>query len=74
MKDTVELSRGDCIVDFGHEASEASSYFQTIINMGNRDMQELTNRAVDNALGVGFFGGAGSGGAVLSLLASLGLP
>ena len=41
-------------------ASEASPYFQTTIKIGNRDIQELTTRAVEMELGVGFFGGAGS--------------
>ena len=38
-----------------------SSYFHTTIRMGNRDMHEETKRAVETALGVGFFGGAGRG-------------
>lgn len=57
MKATLELSRGDC--DVVIEGSEASSYFQTTIRMGKSDMQELTKRAVEIELGVGFLGGAG---------------
>ena len=42
---------------------EESSYFQTTISRGKRDMQEETKRAVDIAFGVGLFGGAVNGAA-----------
>ena len=64
VKATPELFRGDCE---RLEESDASSYFHTTIRMGNRDMHEETKRAVETALGVGFFGGAGKG-AELGLL------
>ena len=67
---TLELLGGDS--DTGYVASEVSPYFQTTIKMGNRDMQELTNRAVEMELGVGFFGGAGSGAMLVPL--GLALP
>lgn len=47
------------------EEEDVSSYFQTTIRMGKRDMQELTKRAVDMPFGVGFLGGAGGGTALL---------
>lgn len=58
MNATLELFSGDCE---RLEESRASSYFHTTIRMGNRDMHEETKRAVETALGVGFFGGAGRG-------------
>lgn len=57
--------RDDSAVVVGFVASDISPYFQTTIKMGNKDMQELTNRAVEMELGVGFFGGVGSGAMVL---------
>ena len=55
-----KLFRGDSAVEAGFVASEVSPYFQTTIKIGNRDIHELTTRAVDIELGVGFFGGSGS--------------
>ena len=55
-----KLFRGDSAVKVGFVASEVSPYFQTTIKIGNRDIQELTTRAVEMEFGVGFFGGAGS--------------
>ena len=55
-----KLFRAGSAVEAGFVASEVSPYFQTTIKIGNRDMQELTTRAVEMELGVGFFGGAGS--------------
>ena len=46
---------GDC--ERLDEPLGASSYFQTTMRMGKRDMQEETKRAVDTAFGVGFLGG-----------------
>lgn len=66
---TLELLRGDSPAEF--VASDVSPYFQTTIKMGNKDMQELTNRAVEMELGVGFFGGAGSGAMVVPLRLAL---
>lgn len=40
------------------DEADESSYFQTTIRIGNRDMQEETTRAVDMALGVAGLGGA----------------
>ncbi|CAD6568819.1 MAG: hypothetical protein ASARMPREDX12_001855 [Alectoria sarmentosa] len=57
----LELLKKDSVVEVVLVASDVSPYFQTTIKMGNKDMQELTNRAVEMELGVGFFGGAGSG-------------
>ena len=51
------------------ELSDASSFFQTTIKIGKRDIHELTNKAVEMALGVGFLGGAGIGDAELPGLA-----
>ena len=56
MNATLEPLRGDC--ERLDEPPGASSYFQTTMRMGNKDMQEETKRAVDTAFGVGFFGGA----------------
>lgn len=67
MKFMLELLRGDSVFELRFVASDVSPYFQTTIKMGNKDMQELTNRAVEMELGVGFFGGAGSGATVLPL-------
>ena len=53
------------------EASEGSSYFQTTIRMGKRDMQDETKRAVEIELAVGFLGGAGNGAALLLLIVVL---
>ena len=63
------------VVEAGLAASDdVSPYFQTTIKMGNSDMQELTNRAVEMAFGVGFFGGAGTEAAVLPLTWAFGNP
>ena len=67
MNATLELFKGDCE---RLDEPGASSYFQTTMRMGKRDMHEDTKRAVDTAFGVGFFGGA-TVGAVLKLF---GLP
>lgn len=69
----LELLRGDSVVEVRIVASGVSPYFQTTIKIGNKDMQELTNRAVEMELGDGFFGGAGSGAMVLPLELALGL-
>ena len=55
-----KLFRGGSAVEAGLVASVVSPYFQTTIRIGNRDIQELTTRAVEMELGVGFLGGAGS--------------
>ena len=55
MNATLEPFRGDC--ERLDEPPGASSYFQTTMRMGKRDMQEETKRAVDTAFGVGFWGG-----------------
>lgn len=68
----LELLKKDSVVEVVLVASDVSPYFQTTIKMGNKDMQELTNRAVEMELGVGFFGGAGSGAMVLPLELALG--
>lgn len=60
---------GDC--ERLDEPPGASSYFQTTMRMGKRDMQEETKRAVDTAFGVGFFGGDTLGVVVVLVL---GLP
>lgn len=73
-KVTLELLAADFVVEVGLGASEVSPYFQTTIKMGNRDMQELTNRAVEMAFGVGFFGGEGTGAPVLLLIWEFGAP
>ena len=63
------------VVEAGFAASDdVSPYFQTTIKMGNSDMQELTNRAVEMAFGVGFFGGDGAEVAVLPLTWAFGGP
>ena len=62
------------MVEVGTVVSDVSPYFQTTIKMGNRDMQELTNRAVEMELGVGFFGGAGSEAMALPFGLALGPP
>lgn len=59
MNATLEPFKGDC--ERLDEPPGASSYFQTTMRMGKRDMQEETKRAVDTAFGVGFLGG-GDGG------------
>lgn len=71
---TLKLLRGDSVVEVEFVTSDVSPYFQTTIKMGNKDIQELTNRAVEMELGVGFFGGAGSGAMVLPLKLALGPP
>ena len=63
MNATLEPFRGDW--DRLDEPPGASSYFQTTMRMGKRDMQEETKRAVDTAFGVGFLGGAMIGPVVL---------
>ena len=40
-------------------ALDGSSYFQTTVRIGNKDMHELTKRAVEMEFGDGFLGGAG---------------
>ena len=67
VKVVLERLRADSVIEIGFGASDLSPYFQTTIKMGNKDMQELTNRAVEIELGVGFFGGAGSGAVALPL-------
>lgn len=62
------------VIEAGFLASDVSPYFQTAIKMGNKDMQELTNRAVEMELGVGLFGGAESGVVLLPLGLAFGLP
>lgn len=69
MNATLEPLRGDC--ERLDEPPGASSYFQTTIRMGKRDMQEETKRAVDTAFGVGFLGGDMLGAALMLVL---GLP
>lgn len=71
---TLELLSGGSVVVVGFVASDVSPYFQTSIKMGNKDRQELTNRAVEMELGVGFFGGAGNGAMVLPPELTLGPP
>lgn len=71
MKAVLELVLGGG-GEVGREGEDFSSYFQTTIRMGKRDMQELTKRAVDMPFGVGFFGGAG-GGTALLLKGALGI-
>lgn len=61
----LERLTAESVAKLGFALSDLSPYFQTTIKMGNKDMQELTNRAVDMELGFGFFGGAGSGPTVL---------
>ena len=70
----LELLRADSLAKVGFVASDVSPYFQTTIRIGNKDMQELTNKAVEIASGVGFFGGARSGAAVLPLELALAQP
>ena len=69
-----KLFRGDSAVEVGFVASEVSPYFQTTIKIGNRDIQELTTRAVEMELGVGFFGGAGSCTTALPVEVAMGPP
>lgn len=69
-----ELLRDDSVIEAGFVASEVSPYFQTTIKIGNKDMQELTKRAVEMELGGGFFGGAESGVIVLPLELAFELP
>lgn len=71
---TLKLLKGDSVVDVGFVTSDVSPYFQTTIKMGNKDIQELTNRAVEIKFGVGFFGRAGSGATVLPLKLALEPP
>ena len=68
------LLRAGSVIKVGFAASDVSPYFQTTIKIGNKDMQELTNRAVEIELGVGFFGGAGGGAMVLPLEFALDPP
>ena len=44
------------------DKADESSYFQTTVRIGKRDMQEETTRAVEMALGVGRLGGAACAG------------
>ena len=69
MNATLELFKGDC--DKLDEPG-ASSYFQTTMRMGKRDMHDETKRAVDTAFGVGFFGGATVGAVLLGVALPLG--
>ena len=55
-------------------SDDVSSYFQTTIKMGNSDMQELTDSAVEMAFGVGFLGGDAAEVAVLPLRWAFGDP
>ena len=71
---TLVLLKADFAVEVGFEGSDVSPYFQTTIKMGNRDIQELTKRAVEMELGVGFFGGAGGGVLVVPFKMALGPP
>ena len=68
------LMKAGSTVEVEFEASGVSPYFQTTIKMGNKDMQELTKRAVEIELGVGFFGGAGGGVMAVPFKLALGPP
>ena len=57
MKGTAEPS--DCDRDEATELSEVTSYFHTTMRIGKSDIHELTNKAAEMALDVGFFGGVG---------------
>lgn len=71
---TLDRLTADSVAEVGFALSGVSPYFQTTIKMGNKDMQELTNRAVDMELGVGFFGGVRNGPMVLLPDWALGPP
>ena len=70
----LERLTADSVAEVGCAVSDVSPYFQTTIKMGNKDMQELTNRAVDIEFGFGFFGGVGNGATVLPFEKALGPP
>ena len=70
----LELLRGTSEVEVGFVASDVSPYFQTTIKMENKDMQELTNRAVEMELEVGFFDGRENGAMLLPSDLALGPP
>ena len=70
----LEPLKDGTVIEAGFLASDVSPYFQTTIKMGNKDMQELTNRAVEMVLGVGLFGGDESGFILILLELAFGLP